>query len=100
MTSHIATHTALDTLSRMSATLSACRQDSVQQSTLIQQWRTDASSLPLPGKYALVLNDLLDRLEASALFSEESCSFSQKGLLDNLQVWADKARKQLEQPTA
>jgi hypothetical protein len=42
-----------------------------------------------------VLLNLLDRLESSALFSEESCSFSQKDLLDNLQVWVDKARAQL-----
>ncbi|MET0311571.1 MAG: hypothetical protein ABW051_05930 [Burkholderiaceae bacterium] len=45
----------------------------------------------LPGKYREVLEQLLDRLESSALFSEESCSFSQSGLLDNLQLWIDKA---------
>ena len=44
---------------------------------------------------ATVLHDLLDRLESSALFSEESCSFSQRDLLDNLQTWIDKARGQL-----
>ncbi|RQO62704.1 hypothetical protein DBV14_04045 [Variovorax sp. KBW07] len=49
----------------------------------------------LPPRYGEVLLNLLDRLESSALFSEESCSFSQKDLLDNLQVWADKARGQL-----
>ncbi len=51
----------------------------------------------LPDRYATVLHDLLDRLESSALFSEESCSFSQSGLLDNLQMWIDKARGQLTQ---
>ncbi|MDQ0590107.1 hypothetical protein [Variovorax paradoxus] len=50
----------------------------------------------LPPRYGEVLLSLLDRLESSALFSEESCSFSQKNLLDNLQVWVDKARAQLE----
>lgn len=49
----------------------------------------------LPPRYGEVLLSLLDRLESSALFSEESCSFSQKDLLDNLQVWVDKARSQL-----
>ena len=49
----------------------------------------------LPPRYGEVLLNLLDRLESSALFSEESCSFSQKDLLDNLQVWVDKARAQL-----
>jgi hypothetical protein len=50
----------------------------------------------LPPKFREVLNDLLDRLESSALFSEESCSFSQSGLLDNLQLWIDKARERLQ----
>ena len=49
----------------------------------------------LPPRFAEVLLNLLDRLESSALFSEESCSFSQKDLLDNLQQWAAKARERL-----
>jgi len=49
----------------------------------------------LPGKYSDVLLQLLDRLESSALFTEESCSFSQKDLLDSLQMWLDKAQGQL-----
>jgi len=49
----------------------------------------------LPPRYTEVLLGLLDRLESSALFSEESCSFSQTGLLDNLALWLDKARIQL-----
>lgn len=49
----------------------------------------------LPPRYAEVLQGLLDRLESSALFSEESCSFSQKDLLANLEVWTDKARDTL-----
>ena len=46
-------------------------------------------------RYREVLLQLMDRLESSALFSEESCSFSQQGLLDNLQIWLDKANAQL-----
>jgi len=45
----------------------------------------------LPPQFGVVLNDLLNRLEAGALFSEESCSFSQKDILDSLQLWLDKA---------
>ncbi len=44
----------------------------------------------LPARYAEVLHGLLDRLESGALFSEESCSFSQKDLIDSLQMWLDK----------
>lgn len=46
----------------------------------------------LPPRYGEVLRQLLDRLEASALFTEESCSFSQRDLLDGVQAWIDKAR--------
>jgi hypothetical protein len=49
----------------------------------------------LPPPYRQVLDDLLDRLESSALFSGESCSFSQDGMLDNLQLWITKARAKL-----
>ena len=49
----------------------------------------------LPQRYTTVLHDLLDRLESSALFSEESCSFSRKDLIESLQMWLDKARQQL-----
>lgn len=45
----------------------------------------------LPPRYTAVLHDLLDRLESSALFAEESCSFSQQDLLGSLRVWANKA---------
>ncbi|MOA01523.1 hypothetical protein D3C78_1209370 [compost metagenome] len=50
----------------------------------------------LPPRYSTVLMDLLDRIEASALFTEESCSFSQSDLLTHLQGWADKAQETLE----
>ena len=86
---------AIDTLARMNNTLTACVQGTVSQNVLIQEWRSDAALLLLPEKFGVVLGNLLDRLEASALFSEESCSFSQKDLFDSLQMWADKARGRL-----
>ena len=46
----------------------------------------------LPPRYTEVLTQLLTRLESSALFTDESCSFSHKDLLDSLQLWLDKAR--------
>ncbi len=49
----------------------------------------------LPPRYADVLGQLLSRLESSALFTEESCSFSRKDLLDSLQMWLDKAAQTL-----
>jgi hypothetical protein len=49
----------------------------------------------LPPQFGEVLNNILDRLESSALFTEESCSFSQTGLLENLEVWIQKAEARL-----
>ena len=49
----------------------------------------------LPPAFGPVLEQLLDRLESSALFREESCSFSQSGMLDSLQLWIDKASQRL-----
>lgn len=51
----------------------------------------------LPPRYAEVLHDMLNRLESSALFTDESCSFSQQDLLANVQLWLDKATQQLAQ---
>jgi len=49
----------------------------------------------LPPRYNEVLLNLLDRLESSALFSEESCSFSQQDLVANLDMWVEKAQATL-----
>lgn len=38
----------------------------------------------LPERYGQVFHGLLDRLEAGALFNEESCSFSQQALLGSI----------------
>jgi len=43
----------------------------------------------------VVLDKLIDSLQSSALFTEESCSFSREDLLDSLQTWIDKARARL-----
>jgi hypothetical protein len=39
------------------------------------------------------MEDLLGRMEAGSLFTEESCSFSQEDLQANLAVWLDKAEQ-------
>ena len=78
--------------------LNAFSQGSLTASALSHTARAQTDLLAaLPPRYAEVLHGLLDRLESSALFSEESCSFSQKDLVDSLQMWVDKARSVLEQ---
>ncbi len=49
----------------------------------------------LPEQYPKVLQGLLDRLEAGAAFSEESCSFSQTEIYKALHTWLEKAKIQL-----
>ena len=81
---------ALDSLSQA---LIQVRAGTLGAQAFSQVARQQAALLAqLPPRYSDVLLNLLDRLESSALFSEESCSFSQTGLLDNLQLWLDKAR--------
>ncbi|MBU4423553.1 MULTISPECIES: hypothetical protein [unclassified Acidovorax] len=78
--------------------LNAFTQGTISASALSHTARAQADLLTaLPPRYAEVLHGLLDRLESSALFSEESCSFSQKDLVDSLQMWVDKARGVLAQ---
>jgi hypothetical protein len=61
-----------------------------------QAWRTQPALLAaLPPRYGMVMEDLLGRLEAGSLFTDESCSFSQEDLQANLAVWLDKARQAL-----
>ena len=91
-------NTHLDTLQRMTQSLSACARGEQPASELVQQWRREASALPLPERFAEVLGGLLDRIEASALFSGDSCSFSQQDLLDSLGMWAEKAKARLQSP--
>lgn len=50
----------------------------------------------LPPRYTEVWQGLIDRLQSGALFSEESCSFSQTDLIDSLTLWLDKAEAQLQ----
>ena len=89
----MSTMTQLDTIA---SGIAALQGGSGSVATLSTAARASTELLgALPPRYGEVLLNLLDRLESSALFSEESCSFSQKDLLDNLQAWADKARAQL-----
>lgn len=72
--------------------LSDLRADPGQTAVFVKLARDQQDLLrTLPPRFSEVLLPLLDRIESSALFSEESCSFSQRDLLDNVQLWLDKA---------
>ena len=68
----------------------------ISASALSEQARTSGALLDsLPPRYGEVLLALLDRLEASTLAAEESCTFSQKELRDHLYGWVEKAKEHL-----
>ncbi len=60
----------------------------------------DALFQALPPKFEEVWLGLVDRLESSALFNEESCSFSQTDLLDSLEMVLNKATPLLNKETS
>ena len=77
----------------LQAGLGSLRRGDTTAAAFSEQARHLGASLDgMPPRFGDVLLQLLDRLEASALFTEESCSFSQSDLLDNVQLWIDKAR--------
>ncbi len=83
-------------LAPLQAEFDALRSGATSPVAFSQHARAQSALLAaLPPRYTEVLLGLLDRLESSALFAEESCSFSQRDLLDSLQLWLDKAALQL-----
>ena len=89
-------HHQLATLSQALQAFEHGEHTAATLSTLARQQTTLLADLP--PRYGEVLLNLLDRLESGALFSEESCSFSQKDLVANLQMWLDKARGVVPSP--
>ncbi len=75
------------------ATLAQLRAGALDAHAFCAAWRALPLPAALPPRYAQVRDQLLDRIESSALFSGESCSFSQADLADALQQWLDKARE-------
>ena len=83
-------------LATLRAALATLRSDAMTDRAFVQTARSqEALFKALPPKFEEVWLGLVDRLEASALFSEESCSFSQTDLLHNLALVLDKAEAKL-----
>lgn len=97
-----------DTLSLLPAALEAFAEGALSLEDLARTMR-DASQEhepTLPERYVDVLERLLNQLESSALFSEESCSFSRTDMVAALvewlarsQDWSDKASAPPKPPT-
>jgi hypothetical protein len=90
------TPTAIAQLDQLQTQLPQVLTGQLRASELIATARQSQALIQaLPEKFDRVLQDILDRLESGALFTEESCSFSQRDLLDSLALWIEKARNAL-----
>jgi len=83
-----------DTLSALAPTLTAFTAVQLSLTALAHQWRqaAQAHQPALPARYLEVLERVLSQLESSALFTEESCSFSQGDMVAALGDWLQRAR--------
>lgn len=83
-----------DRLSALPATLDDFKRGSLSVSELARIWReaAQAHQPALPQRYQDVLERVLSQLESAALFTEESCSFSQADMAAALGDWLAKAR--------
>ena len=84
-------------LASLRTALAQLRSDASTDRAFVNTARSqDALFKSLPPKFEEVWLGLVDRLESSALFNEESCSFSQTDLLDSLEMVLDKAEATLQ----
>jgi hypothetical protein len=82
-----------DRLSELVDTLPAFACGDLSVPDLARHWRDAAEQHEpaLPERYVEVLERLLNQLESAALFTEESCSFSQADMAAALQDWLRRA---------
>jgi hypothetical protein len=82
-----------DRLSPLVDTLQDFAQGAISINDLARDWRDAAYAHEpaLPQRYVDVMERLLNQLESAALFTEESCSFSQTDMAGALADWLSKA---------
>ncbi|HWW99344.1 hypothetical protein [Collimonas sp.] len=86
-----------ETVQLLRSAVSAMRNTPAGIAGLCRTWRAQTALLSaLPPRFAEVAEDILGRLEAASLFSEESCSYSQQDLLTHLGAWLDQAQLALQ----
>ncbi|WP_432259886.1 hypothetical protein [Cupriavidus sp. TMH.W2] len=80
-----------EALVRMRAALDQHLAGSMPAADLVRAWRDAGSALALPPVYGQAMEELLRRMEMSAVFAQDSCSFSSTAVTDQLRRWLDKA---------
>ncbi|WP_334190110.1 hypothetical protein [Noviherbaspirillum sp.] len=87
----------LQALQSLQLALDDLRNKRIDVHAFCRSWRSQGALVSaLPARYGQVMEDLLGRMEASSLFTEESCSFSQEDMQASLSTWLDKVQQQLE----
>lgn len=83
-----------DRLAALADTLDEFARGAMSVQDLARNWRDGAHAHQpaLPQRYLDVLERVLNQLESAALFTEESCSFSQADMVGALGDWLAKAR--------
>lgn len=83
-----------DHLNALAETLDDFAQGALSINDLARNWRDGAYAHQpaLPQRYLDVMERLLNQLESAALFTEESCSFSQADMAGALGDWLSRAR--------
>ena len=83
-------------LDHLTGHLAALRAGSITPAAFASEARAAQALLAaLPSRFGPVLNQLLNGLEVGAAFDEESCSFDQGQMHQNLSDWLDAARQRL-----
>jgi len=80
--------------SPLAPTLDAYARGEMPLHALARTWRdaAQAHQPALPARYLEVLERVLNQLESAALFTEESCSFSQGDMIGALRDWLTRAQ--------
>lgn len=87
----------LNIIQQLRGSLTDLSEERINIHQFCQVWRAQTELLAtLPPQFAEVMENLLGRMEASSLFIEESCSFSQTDLTAQLRIWLDKATTRLQ----
>jgi len=83
-----------DRLSALTESLEDFSHGAIPIDDLARNWRDAAYTHEpaLPERYVDVLERLLNQLESAALFTEESCSFSQADMVAALADWLGRAQ--------
>lgn len=85
-----------DTLDRLAARIAEVRTGRADGQALVAALRAETALLAeLPPRFGVALEEVATRLESASLFTEESCSFSQRDLIDALAEWMVQAQARL-----